>query len=92
MKHVRLLATVLLAVLFLVAPTAYTPLSVVSAQQPDKQKKEVQVWVNTNSSVYHCPGTRWYGKTKQGKYMGECAAIKDGNRPAYGKACGSDCK
>jgi hypothetical protein len=41
--------------------------------------------VNTNSGVYHCAGTREYGKTKQGKYyMSECAAIKDGNRPAYG--------
>ena len=55
-------------------------------------KEEVKVWVNTNSGVYHCPGTRWYGKTKRDKYMGECEAIKDGNRPAYGKACGSDCK
>src|SRR5438309_9057065 len=39
-----------------------------------------------------CPGTRWYGSTKHGKYVGECAAIQDGNRPAYGKACGSDCQ
>jgi len=92
MKHVRLLATVLVAGLFLAAPAAYAPLSVFSAQHPEKQKKEVQVWVNTKSGVYHCPGTRWYGKTKQGKYMGECAAIKAGNRPAYGRACGSDCK
>src|SRR5205807_5176551 len=37
-----------------------------------------------------CPGTRWYGNTKRGKYVGECAAIQDGNRPAYGKACGSN--
>jgi|SRR5207302_1584125 len=39
-----------------------------------------------------CPGTRWYGNTKHGKYVGECAAIQDGNRPAYGKACGSNCQ
>jgi hypothetical protein len=57
-----------------------------------KTQSEVTVWVNTASGVYHCPGTRWYGSTKRGKYLGECAAIKDGDRPAYGKACGSDCQ
>lgn len=28
-----------------------------------------RVWVNTDSRVYHCPNTRWYGATTQGKYM-----------------------
>jgi hypothetical protein len=60
--------------------------------QSQTEKKEVKVWVNTKSGVYHCPGTRWYGATKQGKYMGECEAIKEGDRPAYGKPCGSECK
>jgi len=40
----------------------------------------------------HCPGTRWYGKTKQGKYMGECEALKAGCRAAYYRPCGTDCK
>lgn len=48
----------------------------------------VRVWVNTSSHVYHCSGTRYYGATKRGAYSSETEARAQGNRPAYGKACG----
>ena len=46
-----------------------------------------KVWVNTDSKIYHCPGDRYYGKTKKGEYMSESAAVAAGDKPDHGKAC-----
>jgi hypothetical protein len=40
------------------------------------------VWVNTETHVYHKEGTRFYGKTKKGKYVTEQEAIKEGDKAA----------
>ena len=37
------------------------------------------VWVNTKSHAYHDSSSRYYGKTKEGKYMTEQAAIAEGD-------------
>jgi hypothetical protein len=69
-------------------------LQTAAAQQAPRSTKAVgggagQVWVSTSSKAYHCAGTRWYGKTKNGKYMTEAAAKADGFHPSGGKACTS---
>lgn len=46
-----------------------------------------KVWVNTETKVYHCEGTTFYGKTKAGQYMTEAEAKAAGARPDRNKPC-----
>jgi hypothetical protein len=81
---VVLLASLALAVVFKTTdPFRFADASIQNSGNPN-----VRVWVNTNSGVYHCPNTRWYAKTKSGKYMTQKEAQAKGYRPAYGIACG----
>ena len=84
----RLIVATLLAFTLMCAPAISSPL--LGNPTPVVQKggkPDVKVWVNTDSGVYHCPGTRWYGKTKQGEYMTQKQAQDKGYRPAYGRVC-----
>jgi len=50
-----------------------------SAQQPPAKG---MVWVNLDTKVFHREGDRYYGKTKNGKFMTEADALKAGYREA----------
>jgi hypothetical protein len=57
------------------------PSAKITQTQIDAAKASGQVWVNTDTGVYH-KGGRWYGKTKQGKFMDEKDAKKAGYKEA----------
>jgi hypothetical protein len=77
-----------------VAPTAAsTPATPVAASAPAAPAKAAvaagagvgKVWVN--GKVYHCAGTKYYGKTKAGAYMTEAEAKAKGAQVVKGQVC-----
>jgi endonuclease G len=56
-----------------------------AVRSPRSPRGSREVWVNTRSRVYWRPGTQYYGKTTQGKFMSEADAIQSGYSPARGQ-------
>jgi hypothetical protein len=54
------------------------------AQFAPETATESEVWVNSRSRKYFKPGSRYYGKTKQGKFMTEIDGLDSGYLPAGG--------
>ena len=42
--------------------------------------KDVVVWLNIKSGIYHLQGERWYGNTKNGAYVCKVEADQAGDR------------
>ena len=69
-------------------PAADTPKNTSPSETGAAETGRTRVWLNTATKVYHCPGTRYYGKTRQGTYMTEAAARADGAHADHNHACG----
>ncbi len=59
------------------APDSPAPADTTNSGSPNEQ-----VWVNTRSGAYWRPGTTYYGKTREGQYMSEADAIRQGYHAA----------
>ena len=63
--------------------TRSVPAAAAGAQQPPVKG---MVWVNLSTKVFHREGDRYYGNTKNGKFMTEADAMKAGYREAKAPA------
>lgn len=75
-------------------PAAATPAATAPAQAaktppeaPAPAAGSGKVWVNTHSKIYHCEGSKFYGKTKEGEYMSEADAQAKGYAANRKKVC-----
>lgn len=46
---------------------------------------DVTVWVNLRNGIYHLPDSRWFGKTREGRYICKQEADSLGYRPAQNR-------
>lgn len=82
----RLVAAVLLLGVAIVPATAAlaidAPLQLFTTEQSAQKHcpSDTVVWLNLPSGVYHFPGQRWYGATKNGAYVCRKEADKAGDR------------
>lgn len=68
--------------LFLLEPTQSFALDQFPTEQQAQKHcpSDVVVWLNTQTSIWHKKGRRWYGRTKHGAYVCMKEAEKEGNR------------
>jgi hypothetical protein len=73
---------------------AQTPTPQPAKRQPPKPAAEQapgaapdKVWLNDSTKVYHCPGDRYYGRTRQGHYVTEAQAKAAGAHGPRGESC-----
>jgi hypothetical protein len=76
----RLLVAVILFLFPLLSAAAENPTLFNAENEAQKHcPKDVVVWVNLPSGIYHFKGMRWYGTTNHGAYVCE----KEGDQAGY---------
>ena len=65
--------------------TKHKPFQPATTQAPGAAPDKV--WLNAPTGVYHCPTDRYYGRTKDGKYMTETEARATGAHGPRGATC-----
>jgi hypothetical protein len=69
-------------------PAASAPMQTAPSTQPMAATGGPgQVWLNSKTKVYHCFGSKYYGKTVAGSYMTEDQAKAAGGHADHGKTC-----
>jgi hypothetical protein len=76
----RRIIVVLLLVLGSAAPASAQAMFASQQQAQQHCPKDVVVWLNIPTGIYHLQGMRWYGATKHGAYVCEKEADKAGDR------------
>ena len=68
------------------APTAKAAPAKTATSDVQKPPQPGMVWANTKSKIYHKEGDQWYGKGKNGKWLTEADAKKQGYNLAKANA------
>lgn len=84
----RILVTFFLAAALLAgASTLRLPVELSAAAQQSQGNPYAIVWVDPQYSIYHCPGSRFYGITRGGYKIHQYQALQRRLKPAYGWVC-----
>ena len=75
-----LLALFLVSGLVAVAAESAAPRFPSEAQAQEHCPKDVVVWLNIPTHIYHLRGMRWYGRTKNGAFVCRMEADNEGDR------------
>ena len=76
----RIIATLFLLLSFLSAPAFAGDQFQTEDAAQQHCPKDVVVWLNVPTGVFHFKGQRWYGRTKSGAFVCKKEAVLDGDR------------